>query len=212
MSKEVLLEKLTDANYREAFISEEIDIGLPMQLRAMREDRGWNQKYVAEKMETRQPRFSVMERPGYGNFSLNTLKRLAAIFNVGLIVSFVPFSEVIEFTSSFSRKRLAIPSFADEYPRLEKRYGKGITQAKDAIQPSFDFSAGTSFGIVSSSTAGNSNISTHFLTTSRTPIREVVDIPVENLFMHSENGGNTYAAADIDSRKTDYTGNACDKY
>ena len=91
MSKKVLLEKLTDKNYRDAFISEEIDIGLPMQLRAMRDARGWNQKQVAEQMDTKQPRFSLMEKPGYGNFSLNTLKKLASIFNVGLIVSFVPF-------------------------------------------------------------------------------------------------------------------------
>ncbi len=124
MSKEVILEKLTDQTYREAFISEEIDTGLPMQLRAMREARGWNQKYVAEKMETKQPRFSLMEKPGYGNFSLNTLKKLAAIFNVGLIVSFVPFSEMIEFTDAFSRKRLAIPSFAEEYDKMARRYSK----------------------------------------------------------------------------------------
>jgi len=52
MSKEILLEKLTDPTYREAFISEEIDVGIPMQLRAMREKRGWNQKYIAEKMST----------------------------------------------------------------------------------------------------------------------------------------------------------------
>src|SRR3984885_4227172 len=124
MSKEVLLEKLTDPIYREAFISQEIDTGIPMQLRAMREERGWKQKYIAEKMDTKQPRFSLMEKPGYGNFSLNTLKKLASIFNVGLIVSFVPYSEMIEFVEGFSRKRLEIPSFGDEYTTLERRYSK----------------------------------------------------------------------------------------
>lgn len=142
MSKEVLLEKLTDTTYRNAFISEEIDTGLPMQLRAMREARGWNQKYVAEKMETKQPRFSLMEKPGYGNFSLSTLKKLASIFNVGLIVSFVPYSEMIEFTDAFSRKRLEIPSFADEYHKLARRYGARADE-RDALQASFDFTAST---------------------------------------------------------------------
>ena len=142
MSKEVLLEKLTDQTYRDAFISEEIDIGLPMQLRAMREARGWNQKHVAEKMDTKQPRFSLMEKPGYGNFSLNTLKRLASIFNVGLIVSFVPYSELIEFVEGFGPKRLKIPSFADEYLTLERRYAKRTRQcANDSAQPSLDFSS-----------------------------------------------------------------------
>ena len=154
MSKEVLLEKLTDQTYREAFISEEIDTGIPMQLRAMREKRGWNQKYIAEKMDTKQPRFSLMEKPGYGNFSLNTLKRLASIFNVGLIVSFVPFSEMIDFVEGFSRKRLEIPSFSDEYLALERRYTKTTRQfTEDSIQENLDFPAETS-PTVDSSTEG----------------------------------------------------------
>jgi transcriptional regulator with XRE-family HTH domain len=139
MSKEVLLEKLTDPSYREAFISEEIDTGIPMQLRAMREKRGWNQKYIAEKMDTKQPRFSLMEKPGYGNFSLNTLKRLASIFNVGLIVSFVPFSEMIDFVEGFGPKRLEVPSFADEYVALERRYNRSHQCTEDSVQENLAF-------------------------------------------------------------------------
>ena len=154
MSKEVLLEKLTDQAYRDAFISEEIDIGLPMQLRAMREARGWNQKYIAEKMETKQPRFSLMEKPGYGNFSLNTLKKLASIFNVGLIVSFVPYSEMIDFVQGFSRKRLEIPSFGDEYASLERRYSKRTKRLiDDSIQEDLHFPTEIST-TVNSSTEG----------------------------------------------------------
>jgi transcriptional regulator with XRE-family HTH domain len=154
MSKESLLEKLTDPTYREAFISEEIDTGIPMQLRAMREKRGWNQKYIAEKMDTKQPRFSLMEKPGYGNFSLNTLKKLASIFNVGLIVSFVPFSEMIDFVDGFGRKRLEIPSFCDEYIALERRYARTSHQfANDSIQENLNFPAETS-ATVNSSTEG----------------------------------------------------------
>src|SRR3984885_10594252 len=150
MSKEVLLEKLTDPIYREAFISQEIDTGIPMQLRAMREERGWKQKYIAEKMDTKQPRFSLMEKPGYGNFSLNTLKKLASIFNVGLIVSFVPFSEMIDFVEGFSRKRLEIPSFVDEYPALEQRYAK-TRRLADSRQRNLDFPTETS-AVTNSST------------------------------------------------------------
>src|SRR5947209_4836723 len=117
-SKESLLERLSNPDYREAFISDEIDIGLPMQLKAMRESRNWKQSDVAQKTDTKQPRFSLMEKPGYGKFSLNTLKKLAAVFDVGLIVSFVPYGEMIDFTYQFSRKRLAIPSFGEEHSIL----------------------------------------------------------------------------------------------
>lgn len=121
MSKATLLEKLRDKEYRDAFVSEEIDVGLPMQLRAMREAMGWKQSEVAEKTGTKQPRFSLMEKPGYGNFSLNTLKRLASLFDVGLIVSFVPFGEMIDFVNAISERRLSITPFTVEYPRLYRR-------------------------------------------------------------------------------------------
>ena len=192
MSKEVLLEKLTDTTYRDAFISEEIDTGLPMQLRAMREARGWNQKYVAEKMETKQPRFSLMEKPGYGNFSLNTLKRLASIFNVGLIVSFVPFSEMIEFVDSFSRKRLAIPNFADEYEKMARRYARSL-DARETTQTSFDFIATTSTEMGTSyNTTGTS--SGWIAVVERSSRDELMNIPIDPSLLVVEKGENTHVA------------------
>jgi transcriptional regulator with XRE-family HTH domain len=143
MSKATLLERLTDKEYRDAFVSEEIDTGLPMQIHEMRESRGWKQNEVAEKIGTRQPRFSVMEKPGYGNFSLNTLKKLASVFDVGLIVSFVPFSEMIDFTESLSHKRLAAPGFVDEYARLANRYAKARSDVQNSQQYSLNFAAST---------------------------------------------------------------------
>lgn len=142
MSKATLLEKLTNKGFRDAFISEEIDVGLPMQLREMRESRGWTQGDVAKQIGTKQPRFSVMEKLGYGNFALNTLKKLASVFDVALIVSFVPYSEIIDFTETLSRKRLAIPSFCDEYAGLEKRYSRRRS-TDDPAQATLNFSTAT---------------------------------------------------------------------
>lgn len=125
MSKKDLLKKLEDSEYRQEFLTSEIEMGLPMQIRAMREQRGWKQSLVAEQTGTKQPRFSLMEKPGYGNFSLNTLKKLAALFDVGLIVSFVPWGEMIDFVESISKKRLFIPSFLEEHRRLAISYTRG---------------------------------------------------------------------------------------
>lgn len=144
MSKAALLEKLTDKTYRDAFVSDEIDIGLPMQLRAMREARGWKQKEVAEKTETKQSRFSLMEKPGYGRFSLNTLKKIASVFDVGLIVSFVPYSEMIDFVNSLGPKRLSIPSFASEYVPMVRRYNRGSREFVSTGQGTLDFTISTS--------------------------------------------------------------------
>jgi transcriptional regulator with XRE-family HTH domain len=124
LSKKELLSRLIDPEYRQEFIASEIDIGLPMQLRAMRDARGWKQSFMAEKTGTKQPRFSLMERPGYGNFSLNTLKKLASLFDVGLIVSFVPWGEMIDFVESMSNRRLSILPFSDERKRLSLTYAR----------------------------------------------------------------------------------------
>lgn len=187
MSKAMLLEKLTDKDYRDAFVSEEIDVGLPMQIRDMREIRGWNQHYVAEKTGTKQPRFSLMEKIGYGNYSLNTLKKLASLFDVGLIVSFVPFSEMIDFVESISKKRLQIPSFTDEYSRLEKRYR---VKDADVSQQSFDFSVNTQ--IVSFfEQVEKKNPFTKIIHTSNTGFKPE-DVPLELLKVFSETGEMTY--------------------
>ena len=143
MSKLALLEKLTNKSYRDAFLSDEIDVGLPIQLRSMREKRGWKQSYVAEKIGTKQPRITLMEKAGYGNFSLNTLKKMAALFDVGLVVSFVPWSEMIDFTEAISNRRLAIPGFCDDYVALERRYSRAARTVSSTLQASFDFTNST---------------------------------------------------------------------
>jgi transcriptional regulator with XRE-family HTH domain len=134
LSKKDLLKKLEDPEYRQEFLTGEIEIGLPMQIRAMREQRRWKQNFVAEKTGTKQPRFSLMEKPGYGNFSLNTLKKLASLFDVGLIVSFVPWGEMIDFIESISKKRLFITSFEEDRKRLAISYSKGSRASSVASQ------------------------------------------------------------------------------
>jgi len=142
LSKKELLEQLQDPEYRAEFVSSEIDMGLPMQLRAMRESRGWKQSFVAEKTNTQQPRFSLMERPGYGKYSLNTLKKLAALFDVGLIVSFVPWGEMIDFVESLGPRRLSIPSFCHESNVLSARYSRQKHIGTPNNQLQFIFSTG----------------------------------------------------------------------
>lgn len=139
MSKRELLEKLDDPAYRSEFISSEIDMGIPMQLRAMREAHGWKQSYVAEQTGTQQPRFSLMEKAGYGKYSLNTLKKLAVLFDVGLIVSFVPWDEMISFVEALSRRRLAIASFKEARKRLEARYSARESSPDTGEQLTFVF-------------------------------------------------------------------------
>jgi transcriptional regulator with XRE-family HTH domain len=110
-----LMTELIEKEYRDAFVSSHIDIGIPFQVRALREQRGWTQKELAQSAEMKQERISAIENPNYKNqFSLKTLKRLASAFDVGLIVRFVPISELVEWEIKLSPEALKVLSFKED--------------------------------------------------------------------------------------------------
>ena len=69
----------------------------------------------------KQSAISRLESPDYGNLNIKTLRRIASAFDVGLIVRFVPFSELGDWVSGtprtnpgLSSNSLAVPSFEEE--------------------------------------------------------------------------------------------------
>lgn len=111
-----LREDLKDKEYRDAFVAAYVRNGIAFQIRAMRESRGWDQKKLADKMGNAklQPIVSRYENPDYGRFSMTTLLDLARAFDVGLIVRFAPFSELIDRDGDFADESLDVESYARE--------------------------------------------------------------------------------------------------
>ncbi|MBI3799144.1 MAG: helix-turn-helix transcriptional regulator [Deltaproteobacteria bacterium] len=109
-----MVTKLQDKAYRDAFVGSQINIELAFQIRALREKRGWTQGQLAKKAGMAQPRISAIETPGKGKLNLETLRRLASAFDVGLTVRFVPFSEMIEWVEYFSPDSFSVPSFEED--------------------------------------------------------------------------------------------------
>ena len=100
--------------HRDAFVASQINVGLPFQIRALRKQRGLNQQELATMAGMLQPRISAMEQVGDGQFNLDTLRKLAAAFDVGLLVKFVAFSELIKWSNDFSPDNFSVPSFDAE--------------------------------------------------------------------------------------------------
>lgn len=76
---------------------------------------------LAEKIDSDQNAVSRIENPRYGKQTLTTLKKVAAAFDVALVVRFVPFSQLIDWVRRVPRidpglahDTLDIPSFQDE--------------------------------------------------------------------------------------------------
>jgi transcriptional regulator with XRE-family HTH domain len=106
-----LKDDVADPEVRQLMIDAHIRQGLPLQLRAMREDRGWTQAVLAEKLGTTQNAISRFESPKAAPPTIPTLKRIAQAFDVALIVKFAPFSEFIDSVSNMSGKSVAVPSY-----------------------------------------------------------------------------------------------------
>ena len=113
--KEQVIESLSDKEYRDLYVEEHISQGLAFQIRAMREDREWTQSELASRTKKVQETISQLENPDYGRYTLHTLQRLASAFDVALSVQFVPFSELVDWTTNLTLRRLAPPSFDEEF-------------------------------------------------------------------------------------------------
>lgn len=112
--KKKLIEELKDKNYRDAFVEESINVGIPFQIKALREQRDLTQKEFEKEYGIKQAAMSRLENPNYSGFTLSTLKKIASLFDVGLIVRFVPISDLVEWELNLTSKSLKALSFKDE--------------------------------------------------------------------------------------------------
>jgi len=111
--KKRLLAELEDKEYRDAYVSSSIDVGIAFQIRALREQVPWTQAELAEKVNMKQERISVLENPSRSP-TISTLKRLANTFDVGLMIRFVPISDLVEWELNLSSGSLKVPGYKDD--------------------------------------------------------------------------------------------------
>lgn len=111
---EQIWQSLHDPGFRKQFIDEHIAVGIAFQIRSLRNRQKLTQKELAELLKVRQPLISAWEDPNYGKYSLTTLKDMAKAFDVGLLVRFVPFSTLVDWTVELTSDIIAPPSYGEE--------------------------------------------------------------------------------------------------
>jgi len=101
---EVISKLLSDIDARTAYIRAKLGTLVPAQIRAVRLKSDMpRQLDLAKEAQLHQSRISMFETPGAANVTLETLSRLAAAFKVGLVVKFVPFSDMLQWENEFSQ-------------------------------------------------------------------------------------------------------------
>lgn len=118
------LMKGRDARIR--FVDSHVSKNIAFQIQSLRARRGWSQPRLAEELGTNQNAVYRLENPSYGKPTITTLKKVAAAFDVALIVRFVPFSELVDWVRGIphwapglSPESLSVEDFEHDVGRLE---------------------------------------------------------------------------------------------
>lgn len=147
--------KLRKTAYRHAMVDAEIRHGIADQIRAMRDRRGWSQQDLGVKLGKPQSAIARIERRAREEYpSMRTLLEIARAFDVGVLVRFVPFSEVVRRTLDDTEYEKAPLSFDEEIGALEQarveiapveapaRFGSITTATSDCITTCIESPAG----------------------------------------------------------------------
>ena len=108
----------------------------PSQIRALRRRRNMTQEMLADVTGMKQSRISAVERPGE-LLSVDTLIRLASAFKVGLIVKFVPFSEMLKWENSFCQDSYDATRIDQDEEFLRPDVGGMLEQHATLFEPDF---------------------------------------------------------------------------
>jgi transcriptional regulator with XRE-family HTH domain len=133
-----LLEKFADKEYRDTFVQEYIFSRIPLKIKTMRDAREMSQQELGQKAGIAQPWVSKLEDPSYGRLTLSTLLKIASALDVALHVDFVPFSEILNRSSSLSENAFAVASYANDkelVPFVAQGRDKGTSETSDTKKP-----------------------------------------------------------------------------
>jgi transcriptional regulator with XRE-family HTH domain len=118
----------SDLDSRISYIRAKLNVVVPSKIRALRLKSDMpRQSDLARAAQMHQSRVSMFETPGAANFTLETLARLAAVFKVGLVVDFVPFSEMLHWENTYSQDSFDVTKidsdreFIEGIPRKQRR-------------------------------------------------------------------------------------------
>ncbi|MDB6157023.1 MAG: transcriptional regulator, family [Gammaproteobacteria bacterium] len=105
---------LEDKEYRDAFVEETLRNGISFQIKALRQKSRLSQAQLGERVGMTQNVISRLEDPEYGRFTINTLLRLAAAFDVALTVKFTTFGNLLDGLKTLTPEALAVSTYVEE--------------------------------------------------------------------------------------------------
>jgi transcriptional regulator with XRE-family HTH domain len=128
-----LIEEFRDKEYRQIYSDDFLNTSIATQIRVLRESRKLSQKEFAALIGTTQPAISAHESPDKTSWSISTLRKIAAAFDVALVVRFESFGKVLGDIVEFNRESLERPSFEDDPVFQPERPEAPVVTAKQIV-------------------------------------------------------------------------------
>lgn len=138
--KTALLKRLTRSkDARARFVESHLKKSIAFQIRALREREQWTQAKLAKQLGMRhQNNVSArLENSHYGKHSLTTLKKIAAGFDVALVVWFIPFSRLIDWVTETPYNDKGLTEDFYNVPAFDEDPGIKDLAAKEAEEDAF---------------------------------------------------------------------------
>jgi transcriptional regulator with XRE-family HTH domain len=105
-------DELAEKGARVAYLAAQTRTKIVAQIRAIRKRRGWSQAEFAKLLGKPASNVSQrLENRDYSGFTVNTLLEVAAAFDVGLSIEFVPYEDFIRRTDDLSDDALDVSAF-----------------------------------------------------------------------------------------------------
>ena len=99
--------------YRAEYMSGRVRTSIPLQIRALREQRGLNQTEYAKVTGKKQSVISRLENTEYGRVSVQTLLDIAAALDIALVVKYCTHEDFVGLMSAVSDEALFVEGFSD---------------------------------------------------------------------------------------------------
>ena len=140
-------------DYNESNISQLV----PLQVRLMREERGWSQTELGLRAGgIKQGPISDLENPSKANVTLKTLQRIARACDTALVVRFVSFGEFVDWVTDLTDKQLSPPGFTVDDGLLEKPAIAAFSTEDITFDPAGNVSAALFAGFAAASIVSGS--------------------------------------------------------
>ncbi len=143
-----LINNFKDKDYRHGYADEFLNASIATQIKVLREQRGWNQKDLADNTNMKQPRISILENVNYSSWNIKTLRRLAEAFDLTLCVYFESFGKRLDDIIKFSRENLERlsfdedPAFKDDNDQIKATINNALLATNEEINNNNSFGEG----------------------------------------------------------------------